>query len=318
MANRRVVVTGGCGFIGAHLCEALVARGDTVTILDNLSLGMPANLSAAVARCARISVVDVRDPAAVARCLQDDCPRIVYHLAAVHFIPACDADPLTCIRLNVEGTQAVLEACRAVSSIEAIVLASSAAVYRPSEAAHDEESVLGPTDIYGLSKLWMEQLADLFHRTTDISVGVARLFNVFGPGETNAHLIPSIIWQAQRGNDLHLGNLATRRDYIFVDDVVRALMQLADVCQGHGSLTCNVGSERAVAGERLTQAIERLLERRRTTHTDPKSVRKSDRPLMLSNCRRAHDLLSWRAETTLEDGLRAALQRLGMSGAAFP
>ncbi|MHB8648480.1 MAG: NAD-dependent epimerase/dehydratase family protein, partial [Thermomicrobiales bacterium] len=241
-----------------------------------------------------------------------------FHLAAIHFIPACNADPRRAIDVNVTGTQTLLDACAAVGSVEAIVIASSAAVYAPSDAPLHEGSALGPVDIYGHTKLWNEQQAALFHRRTGIVVGIARLFNQFGPGETNAHLIPSIIEQARAGGPLRLGNLASRRDYLSTDDAARGLLALAVACREQGSLTCNFGSERAVDGWELVRLIERLHGSPLVVTQDPTKMRPSDNPVIVSDCTRAHDLLGWYATLTLEDGLAAAFTQPRAAGIAAP
>jgi len=298
-----VLVTGGCGFLGARLCARLVAEGHEVIALDDLSLGSPANLPGAIRDRVRLESIDIRDAAALRRCLEMHQPRTVFHLAAIHFIPTCNADPRRAIDVNVTGTQALLDACAVVGTADAIVLASSAAVYAPSDAPLHEESALGPVDIYGLTKLWVEQLAALFHQRTNMPVGVARLFNLFGPGETNPHLIPDIVAQCQAGDTLRLGNLESKRDYVSIDDVVAGLALLADACPSHGSLTCNFGSERSITGWGLVRLIEQLQGSRLIVTQDPARLRPSDNPVILSDCTRAHDLLGWRAKITLEDGL---------------
>jgi len=304
-----VLVTGGCGFVGSRVCARLVADGHAVIILDNLTLGRPAHLPATVGGLVRLVEADIRDADALARCLTTERPRTVIHLAALHFIPACNADPRRAIDVNVTGTQTLLDACAAVDTVEAIVIASSAAVYAASETPLDEESALGPVDIYGHTKLWNEQQAALFHRRTGIAVGIARLFNQFGPGETNAHLIPSIIEQVQAGGPLRLGNLASRRDYLATDDAARGLIALAAACRAHGSLTCNFGSERAVDGWELVRLIEQLHGSPLVVTQDPTRMRPADNLVILSNCTRAHELLGWYATTTLENGLAAAFQQ---------
>ncbi|MGI8689301.1 MAG: NAD-dependent epimerase/dehydratase family protein [Thermomicrobiales bacterium] len=300
-----VLVTGGCGFVGSRVCTRLVADGHEVIILDNLTLGTPAHLPAMGGGQVRLVEADIRDADALARCLTTYRPRTVIHLAAIHFIPACNADPRRAIDVNVTGTQALLDACAAVGAVEAIVIASSAAVYAASEMPLHEGSALGPVDIYGHTKLWNEQQAALFHRRTGIAVGIARLFNQFGPGETNAHLIPSIIEQVQAGGPLLLGNLASRRDYLSTDDAARGLIALAAACRSHGSLTCNFGSERAVNGWELVRLIERLHGSPLVVTQDPARMRPADTPVILSDCTRAHELLGWYATTALEDGLVA-------------
>lgn len=318
MSASRVVVTGGCGFVGAHLCALLAQRGYEVVAMDNLSVGTPANLGSVGQHNIQVAEIDVRDASAVACCLQYYQPHTVFHLAALHFIPACDADPASCISINVDGTQSVLDACAVSSTVKTVVLTSTAAVYKPAEQAHYESSELAPTDVYGLSKLWSEQLAALFHRKTEISVGVARLFNVFGPGETNPHLIPTIIEQVQRSAELALGNLSTYRDYVYVGDVAAALLALSERCRDHGILTCNVGSERQIDGSHLVELIGALSEQRPRVLADPARMRVSDRPHLLSDCRRAHEILGWHARTTLEQGLREAYRQPFAAGSQKP
>lgn len=312
-----VLVTGGCGFVGSRVCARLVADGHDVVILDNLSLGTAANLPAVVGQV-RLVEADIRDTDALARCLETYRPRTVFHLAAIHFIPACNADPRRAIDVNVTGTQALLDACAAGGSVESVVIASSAAVYAASEKPLYEGSALGPMDIYGHTKLWNEQQAALFHRRTGIPVGIARLFNQFGPGETNAHLIPSIIEQVQAGGPLRLGNLASRRDYLSTDDAARGLLLLAAACREHSSLTCNFGSERAVDGWYLVRLIERLHGSPLVVMQDPTRMRPADNPVILSDCTRAHELLGWYARTTLEDGLAAVFTQPRAPGPAAP
>jgi UDP-glucose 4-epimerase len=311
-----MLVTGGCGFIGSHLCAQLVSMGYDVAVMDNLSLGSLDNLPLATRTTASLAVVDIRDTVAVRRYLRYFRPSVIFHLAAVHFIPTCDADPMSCISANVDGTQSVFDACAGASSVESIVVASSAAVYKPDSSAHHEDSALGPTDIYGHTKLWTEQLGALFHKKSGTSVGIARIFNVFGPGETNPHLIPSIIRQAEEGNDVCVGDLSTHRDYVFVGDVASAIIRLAGACHQHGLLTCNIGSERQVDGYRLVRIVEELLGRHIIVRVDQTRMRVSDRSHLLSDCQRAHELLAWHAETTLEVGLSHALHQPVASGLA--
>jgi UDP-glucose 4-epimerase len=312
MSRERVMVTGGFGFVGSAVVRRLLRAGTAeVQVLDDCSLGVPENLGESVTdvRCAR---ADIRDANAVADALGELRPDVVIHLAALHFIPACESDRKRCIDVNVGGTQAVLDAA-AATGVQAVVLASTAAVYAPDLRAHGEDARIGPTDIYGASKLFAEQLGELFHRTTGSPVGIARLFNVFGPGETNPHLIPAVIRQAERGASLRLGNLSTKRDYVFVDDVADGLIALAtrarEQSDGDGLLRCNLGREEAVDGHVLVNEIAQLMGVELSVASDPARMRRSDRPVLLSDCSGARRRLSWRARTSLRDGLSAALER---------
>jgi UDP-glucose 4-epimerase len=306
--TRRLVVTGGLGYVGQHVTALLARAGHDVLVVDDLSLGALDNLPAELRSEVRLSQLDVRDAERLRGVVAEHAPDVVLHLAALHFIPACERDPRRAIRVNVEGTEAVLEASRGAAG--AVVVASTAAVYEPSLEAHSETSTVAPTDIYGLTKLWTENLAALFGRRTGTPVGVARLFNVFGPGETNPHLIPEIIRQLEAGDRLRLGNLSTKRDYVYVDDVARALQALAErVASGGGDLTCNVGTGHQWDGEHVVAAIGRLLGREVRLEVDPSRMRKSDRPSLLCDPSLAGRELGWSAQVGLEEGLALAIER---------
>jgi UDP-glucose 4-epimerase len=309
MRDRRVVVTGGAGFVGAALCTRLVHEDWSVSVIDDCRLGTPANWPSDVASEIDHLKIDIRDGEGVEGVLRAVQPEIVYHLAAIHFIPLCDAQPAQAIDVNVTGTQRILDACARVSSDSSIVFTSSGAVYAPSSNAHMETSAVGPTDVYGHTKLWGEQLLRLHHLKTEAGIGVARLFNVFGPGETNPHFIPAVLDQVKVADTLQLGNLTTRRDYVFTDDVAEALSLIGANADTGGLLTFNVGSERALSGEDVLDAVAALLGRRLSPAIDPRRVRPSDRPLLLSDCTHARERLGWSARTSLADGLQGALAR---------
>ena len=309
LRSGKTVVTGGCGFIGAHLCAHLVQKGEDIVVVDDLSVGSRGNLEALDVTAVDVQTVDIRDVESLTRLLRKSRPEKVIHLAAVHFIPLCESDPVNAIRTNVEGTQALLQACTAAGSVQSVVLASSGAVYRPDTTAHQETDELAPTDTYGHTKLWAEQLSQIFHAKTGIAVGIARIFNTFGPGETNPHFIPSVILQLMEGSTIRVGNLTTRRDYIYVSDVAAAIARLGDVCRERGLLTCNVGREEAVEGSRIVELIGTALGREVKIEVDRQRVRTDDRPMLASNCRLAHSELDWHPQTGLEEGLEAALER---------
>lgn len=305
----RALVTGGYGFVGPQLCRALTTQGAELAVLDDLSVGSKKNLDPATSSGVRSLVADLRDLESVERHFADFRPTIVYHLAAVHYIPTCERQPTLAIGVNVAGTQAVLEASARVGTVAAVVVASSGAVYAPSPEPHDEDDTLGPTDVYGLSKEWMEHLARYFHDTSGTSVGIARVFNVIGPGETNPHLLPSIIEQVRNGRELRLGNLTTRRDYVYSGDVADGLVRLGQRCAEHGILTCNLGSGSAVTGSELVDCVARAVAKDVSVTPDPARFRESDRPVLRADCTRARETLEWHAATSLEEAVASALSQ---------
>jgi UDP-glucose 4-epimerase len=291
------LVTGACGFVGSRLVARLAEAGEHVVAVDDLSLGSADTLPTGV----ELARADVRDTRALTELVAARRPTSVFHLAAIHFVPACNADPPAALSVNVVGTQSLLTALQRGGLPDALVLASTGAVYEPSTAAHHETSPLAPDDVYGLSKLWSEQAVRLWERHTGVTCGVARLFNVVGPGETNPHLVPEIIAQAASGDELRLGNLDSRRDFVYVDDVALGLHALT----GHAA-TVNLGSGEAVDGHTLVAELGGALGRELSVVTDTERLRPSDRPLLLSDPSAARDLLGWRATTSLREALAAA------------
>jgi UDP-glucose 4-epimerase len=313
----RCLVTGGCGFVGSALVRRLLAESCEVVVVDDLSRGSRENLGPDQDR---VSVIqqDVTD--GLSRIFSSFQPQAVFHLAALHFIPDCDADPARCLRVNVDGTRSVLKATAGLRGPVSLVLASSAAVYAPADGPHQEqEDPLGPVDVYGYSKRWAEELASGFAARTGAGVGIARLFNVFGPGETNAHFIPSLICQMKAGESVRLGNLSSKRDYVFVDDVADALLRLARYGGGGHSVdghcvdgqaaTVNVGSGRAYTGHEVVETLAGLAAAGVAPIIDPSRLRPVDRPTLLADLTLAQKLLDWAPRTSLLDGLRAAWDR---------
>ena len=305
----KILVTGGCGFIGAHLCRRLVESDADVVVVDDLRLGQIENLGGDVAGSVDIRSLEIAAPEDLERVLSEARVERVIHLAAMHFIPACEANPVDAIRVNVAGTQALLSACMRAPSVEAVVVASSGAVYEPSEAPLRERDPLGPTDVYGHTKRWTEELAELFQRRTGIPVGIARIFNTFGPGETNPHFVPSVALQLLRGSRVAVGNLDSRRDYTFVTDVAAALTALVDACDTRPLLTCNIGRGEAVDGRRLVELLAELAGREPELVVEAERIRVDDRPVLLADPGLAGEELCWEPTVGLREGLEAVLER---------
>ncbi len=308
----RCLVTGGCGFVGAALVRRLLAESCEVVVVDDLSRGSRANFGPDQDR---VRVIEQDVTSSLSRIFASFQPEAVLHLAALHFIPDCDADPARCLRVNVDGTRSVLEAAAGLRGPVSLVVASSAAVYAPSDGPHHEQqNLLGPIDVYGQSKRWTEELAAGFAARTGTGVGIARLFNVFGPGETNAHFIPSLISQMKAGESVRLGNLSSKRDYVFVDDVADALLRLARYAANGQSATVNIGSGRAYSGNEVVEALTELAADGVAPITDPSRLRPVDRPVLLADPTLAQKLLDWAPWTSLVDGLRAAWERPAGAG----
>lgn len=295
--DRPVFVTGAAGFIGSALCRRLRADGDQVVGYDNLSRGRREHLLPDV----RFVEGDIRDGQRLADAIAETRPAWVIHLAAMHFIPDCIARPEETRAVNVDGTRRVLECCRG-SSVERVTFVSSAAVYAPTDWPCEEETTpLGPLEIYGESKVAGERLAAAFHNDTGVPVTILRLFNAIGRNETNPHVVPHLFESLQRSDEIRLGALTTRRDYIDTRDAADAIVAAVPV---HGARVFNVGTGDAHSVGDLVEALGRILGRPIVVEQDPSRMRTSDRRLLVADIGRIRREIGWAPQIPLEDTLR--------------
>jgi UDP-glucose 4-epimerase len=299
---KRALVTGGAGFIGHHLCAALARQNAMVYALDDLSTGRR-ELLAGLPDSVEFVQLDVREHDELARLLHCIEPDVVFHLAGLHFIPHCNRDPLATLQINTVGTASLVEAIRARPSVRRLVFSSSAAVYAPDSIVCRETDPPAPDDVYGETKLFAENIIARFARETGTSAIVLRLFNVYGPGETNAHVIPEILDQACRGDTIALGNLSPRRDYIFIDDVVEALLRAGSAASlEHAVLNIGTGHDHSVADVVATLAY--LIGRPLRAESHPSRTRRTDRPRLRADTSFARAMIGWTAKFDLARGLQ--------------
>jgi UDP-glucose 4-epimerase len=238
-------------------------------------------------------------------------PSIVFHMAAHHFIPFCDQHPRETLRVNVEGTHLVLSGA-ARHGARVAVVASSGSLYPSSDNVLSEELEAAPVDIYGLSKSMAEQVASLIAATTGLSCVAARLFNTYGPHETNPHIIPHIVESLRRGSVVELGNIRTKRDYIYVDDVAALLYRCAKSCTDRYTAV-NVGTGTEYSAEEIIQTARQLLGRDITINIDASRVRAVDKLHQRADTRRLEALTGMRPAHSLIEGLRMLLVHEGLS-----
>jgi len=259
--QERVLVTGGAGFIGSHLAEALVASGRRVTALDDFSTGRFDNI-AHLQGDERFALVagSICD-----RQLVEELARAhdkIFHLAAVVGVRNVIEDPVRTIETNIAGTETVLE--YAARYARPTLVASTSEVYGKSEDLpfrEDGDCVLGPSSrrrwAYACSKLLDEFLALAYRLKTGLPVVIARLFNVVGPRQTGRYgmVLPTFVGQALRGEPLTVyGDGTQRRTFCDVQDVVPALLALMDSERARGEVV-NLGGTQAVSMNELARLV---------------------------------------------------------------
>lgn len=298
------LVTGGAGFIGSHLVDALLARGDRVRVLDDLSTGRRVNLHPD----AELVLGDVADPAAAgaAAAGMHGC----FHLAAIASVARGNEEWAATHRVNQGGTVAVLDAARAAGALP-VVYASSAAVYGARDGVAAEDAPTAPLSAYGADKLGSELHARAGFGVHGVSSVGLRFFNVYGPRQDPSSPYSGVIsifaaaLQAGRSVTVH-GDGRQSRDFVFVHDIVRFLLAAMDhAAATPGALVLNACTGRETSVRALAETIGELLQRRAPITAGP--ARPGDIKRSLGDPALAAATLGVSARTTLFEGLEATL-----------
>src|SRR5947209_16752095 len=229
----RTLVTGGAGFIGSNLVDALVERGDRVTVIDDLSNGSRENLSGALEQGAVLHVIDVRDSAAVMDAFRASKPELVFHLAAQVDVRVSVAHPAEDAAINVLGTIAVLEAAGAVGARRLVNSSTGGGLYGDAKIhPTPEHHPIQPLAPYGQSKLAAEGYCELFTRLHGLSTVSLRYGNVYGPRQDvhgEAGVVAIFCGHLIEGTRATVyGDGGQTRDWVEVSDVVRANLIAGD------------------------------------------------------------------------------------------
>jgi UDP-glucose 4-epimerase len=312
----RALVTGGAGFIGSHLVDALIARGDEVLVVDDLSTGKHENLDQAKAEGATLEVGDITDARVLLTTFEAFKPEAVFHLAAQIDVRKSMADPAFDIRLNVLGTVNVLEAAVRVGAERLVFSSTGGAIYgegadRPGEVPFAESAYCRPDSVYAQSKLAAEGYIELYRRGRGLSASVLRLGNVYGPRQDPALEagVVAIFCNLARdgGRPTVFGEGTQTRDYIHVADVVAALLA-AQASGEPGPFNVGTGVETSVLD--LVELIGRLSDRadfepQFAPHREGEVERTYLDPTL------AAQRLGFQAERTIEAGLEETLAEPG-------
>jgi UDP-glucose 4-epimerase len=309
----RCLVTGGAGFIGSNLVDALLARGDEVTVLDDLSTGRRQNLDGALAAGAELVEMDIRDREALARVADEKQPQAIFHLAAQIDVRKSLADPFFDASVNVGGTANVLEAARSSECGRVVFVSTGGAIYGEGEGQQlplPEASPIAPMSAYGQSKFAAEGYLDLYERLHGLSGVSLRLGNVYGPrqdplGEAGVIAIFCGLLK-QGGRPTVFGDGKQTRDYIYVGDVVAAAIAARD-SDATGAL--NIGTGRETDVLELAEALGELSGREDFEPEFAPARAGEVQRISIDPSRAEHDL-DWRPEMDLREGLRITLDSL--------
>ena len=308
--GKKVLVTGGGGFIGSHLVEGLLAAGADVSVMvrynSSSSRGNLEMLSEDDQHRVEVLFGNIEDSDFVARVM--DKVDIVFHLAALIAIPYSYLAPRSYVRTNVEGTLNVLEAARRIGT-ERIIHTSTSEVYGTAiRTPIDEHHPLQGQSPYSASKIAADMLAESYYRSFDLPVVTVRPFNTFGPRQSARAFIPTIISQALEREEIHLGSLEPERDMTYVTDTVAGFIAAASA-SGVAGETINLGTGETHSIGYFANRILDIMGLEKEIKHDAGRMRpeKSEVMKLVSDNRKATSLLNWRPRVALEDGLRQSI-----------
>jgi UDP-glucose 4-epimerase len=309
----RTLVTGGAGFIGSNLVDALLARGDEVIVVDDLSTGRRENLDGALAGGATLLEADIREGAALITLIAERRPEVVFHLAAQIDVRKSVADPAFDASINVGGTANVLEAARTAEARRVVFSSTGGAIYGEGEGQElplREDAPLAPEAPYGQSKFAGEGYLALYERLDGLSAVSLRLGNVYGPRQDplgEAGVVAIFCGRLQAGERPTVyGDGRQTRDYIYVGDVVAALLAAAK-SQASGPINVGTGIETDVL-----ELVDRLAQLGGAEGFEAEFAppRTGEVQRIAIDPGRAERELGWQAETGLDEGLRLTLDSL--------
>lgn len=310
----RALVTGGAGFVGARLCRFLVEQGDAVAALIQ-----PSDDDAAIRPLGqRLTTFlgDIRSASSVEDAVASFQPDVVFHLAAMSFVPDGERSPDLLVSTNLTGTIHVAEAVLRRAARARLVFAGSGEVYgpmSPDEAPANEDRALNPVTLYAHSKWFAERMLEHFRLRRGLNVVTLRLFNHIGPGQSPRFSVASFAEQLRRIRDealdpvIRVGNLDARRDFTDVRDVMRAYRLAATVPNAPSNVNVASGRDHSL-GEVLHRLID-LSGLPIRVEVDPARLRPSDVSRLVGSAERARRCLGWSPQIALDETLSDLLRR---------
>lgn len=308
--GKSIFITGAGGFIGSHLTERLVENDADVKALVKYNSrndwGMLEYLPDETISQIEVINGNLRDFESVFAATKD--VDIIFHLGSIIAIPYSYLNPKETVETNISGTLNVLNAAKE-NEVEKIVHTSTSEVYGTAEYVPiDEKHPLKGQSPYSASKIGADKIVESYYLSYELPVATLRPFNTYGPRQSARAVIPTIIMQALSSKTIHLGSLHPTRDYTFVGDTANAFIKTAESNKSIGEVV-NAGSNFEISIGDLAEMIFSLMGTDTEITTDEERLRpmKSEVERLWCDNRKAQEILDWKPETSLEDGLRQTI-----------
>ena len=298
--NKKVLVTGGAGFIGSHLVNGLIQKGHNVVVIDNLSSGKKENINPK----AKFYKADVRDKN-IYEIFENENPKIVFHLAAQPLVDEAYKNPFEAIEVNVMGTVNVLEICRKQGNLETIIVVSSDKAYgKTEELPYKEHFPLKGDHPYDASKSAADLIAQTYFKTYGLPVVITRFSNVFGPGDLNfSRIIPGAIESIIKNKEFLIRSDGKMiREYTYVKDIADGCIKLIENKEKVLGQAFNFGSKNIFNAIDVVNKIDEALGIK--TNYKILNISKNEIPEQYLDWTKAKKILNWQPKTTFEEGIK--------------
>lgn len=307
--EKQILITGGLGFIGHHLVKKLIREGYFPIIIDNLSNGSLSNLKKISKDKYFFIKADIQDYKKIQKKLLPFNPNTIVHLAAIHFIPYCNDHEDEVMKVNVDGTNNLLKLSKDLN-IQKFIFTSSASVYGLSEKAHKETDQRRPADIYGRSKsIGENQVIKYSKNNKKCNYNIFRLFNVYGPNDLTPHFIPEMIKKIRKQKEILVGNINTKRDYVYVDDVVEAYVKIIKSTKNKKTNIYNVGTGTSIDGRQVIDLLAKNLNRSISIKQDKSLLRNVDVNNLQADITKLSKTYNWQPKNNINQGIKKICQK---------